>query len=47
MIDHVTTSGTFTLDGQDFEVENNIWVVGDDQEVLVIDAAHDRPAQQN
>ncbi len=41
MIDHVVTSGTFTLDGQSFDVDNNIWLVGDDQEVLVIDAAHD------
>ena len=41
MIDHVTTTGIFSLDGQDFEVENNIWLVGDDAEVLVIDAAHD------
>jgi glyoxylase-like metal-dependent hydrolase (beta-lactamase superfamily II) len=40
MIDQVVTSGTFSLDGQDFEVENNIWLVGDDREVLVIDAAH-------
>jgi glyoxylase-like metal-dependent hydrolase (beta-lactamase superfamily II) len=41
VIDHVTTRGTFTLDGQDFEVENNVWLIGDDTEVLVIDAAHD------
>jgi glyoxylase-like metal-dependent hydrolase (beta-lactamase superfamily II) len=41
MIDHVVTSGTFTLDGQSFDVDNNIWLVGDDREVLVIDAAHD------
>ncbi len=41
MIDHVVTSGIFSLDGQDFEVENNIWIVGDSSEVLVIDAAHD------
>jgi glyoxylase-like metal-dependent hydrolase (beta-lactamase superfamily II) len=41
VIGHVTTSGVFTLDGQDFEVENNIWLVGDDEEVLVVDAAHD------
>ena len=40
-VDHVTTSGTFSLDGQDFDVDNNIWLVGDDDEVLVIDAAHD------
>jgi len=41
MIEHVTTSGIFTLDGEDFEVENNIWIVGDQREVVVIDAAHD------
>jgi glyoxylase-like metal-dependent hydrolase (beta-lactamase superfamily II) len=41
LIDHVVTSGTFTLDGQSFDVDNNIWLVGDDREVLVIDAAHD------
>lgn len=40
-VDHVTTAGIFSLDGEDFEVENNIWLVGDDHEVVVIDAAHD------
>jgi glyoxylase-like metal-dependent hydrolase (beta-lactamase superfamily II) len=40
-IEKVITSGVFSLDGQDFDVDNNIWLVGDDQEVLVIDAAHD------
>jgi hydroxyacylglutathione hydrolase len=40
-IDRVVTSGIFSLDGQDFEVDNNIWLVGDDQVVTVIDAAHD------
>ena len=40
-IDKVVTSGIFTLDGEDFEVDNNIWIIGDDNEVLVIDAAHD------
>jgi glyoxylase-like metal-dependent hydrolase (beta-lactamase superfamily II) len=40
-IDHVTTAGTFSLDGQDFDVENNVWLVGDADEVVVIDAAHD------
>jgi glyoxylase-like metal-dependent hydrolase (beta-lactamase superfamily II) len=40
-IDLVRTNGIFSLDGQDFEVENNIWLLGDDEEVLVIDAAHD------
>ncbi len=41
MIEQVTTSGIFSLDGEDFEVDNNIWLVGDDREVMVIDAAHD------
>jgi len=41
MIGKVVTSGTFSLDGQDFDVDNNIWLVGDEREVLVIDAAHD------
>jgi glyoxylase-like metal-dependent hydrolase (beta-lactamase superfamily II) len=40
-IDRVRTQGTFSLDGADFDVENNIWLVGDDSEVLVVDAAHD------
>lgn len=41
MIERVVTSGTFSLDGQDFDVDNNVWLVGDDDEVLIIDAAHD------
>jgi glyoxylase-like metal-dependent hydrolase (beta-lactamase superfamily II) len=41
VIERVVTSGTFSLDGQDFDVDNNVWVVGDDREVLVVDAAHD------
>jgi glyoxylase-like metal-dependent hydrolase (beta-lactamase superfamily II) len=40
-IDNVVTSGIFTLDGEDFEVDNNIWLVGDDDECIVVDAAHD------
>ncbi|HLF41591.1 MAG TPA: MBL fold metallo-hydrolase [Acidimicrobiia bacterium] len=40
-IDHVVTSGVFSLDGQNFAVENNIWILGDDREVIVVDAAHD------
>ena len=40
-IELVTTTGVFSLDGDDFEVENNIWIIGDDEEVLVVDAAHD------
>ena len=35
------TSGTFSLDGGTWEVDNNVWVYGDEDEVAVIDAAHD------
>ncbi len=45
-IDHTVTSGTFSLDGQTFDVENNVWLVGDDQECVVIDAPHDPAAIQ-
>ncbi|GAB7006598.1 MBL fold metallo-hydrolase [Nocardioides sp. AN3] len=40
-VDHGVTTGTFSLDGQRFEVDNNVWVVGDDAECVVIDAPHD------
>lgn len=40
-IDHTDTSGTFSLDGETFDVDNNVWVVGDDEECVVIDAPHD------
>jgi glyoxylase-like metal-dependent hydrolase (beta-lactamase superfamily II) len=40
-VDHGVVSGTFTLDGETFDVDNNIWVVGDDSECVVIDAPHD------
>ena len=40
-IDHTVTSGTFSLDGETFDVENNVWVIGDDEECVVIDVPHD------
>ena len=40
-IDHATTSGTFSLDGETHQVDNNVWVLGDDVECVVIDAPHD------
>ncbi|WEH42653.1 MBL fold metallo-hydrolase [Streptomyces sp. NBC_01218] len=43
-IDHLVTSGTFALDGGEWEVDNNVWIVGDDHEAIVIDAAHDADA---
>ena len=41
MIERLTTAGVFSLDGQDFDVENNVWIVGASSEVLVLDAPHD------
>ncbi|KUL65517.1 Zn-dependent hydrolase [Streptomyces violaceusniger] len=43
-VDHLVTSGTFSLDGGTWEVDNNVWLIGDDHEVYVIDAAHDADA---
>jgi glyoxylase-like metal-dependent hydrolase (beta-lactamase superfamily II) len=43
-VEHLVTSGTFSLDGGSWEVENNVWLIGDDDEVLVVDAAHDAEA---
>ena len=40
-IDHTVTSGTFSLDDETVRVENNVWVIGNDQECVVIDAPHD------
>jgi len=43
-VDRVVTSGTFSLDGGTWDVTNNVWVLGDDDECVVIDAAHDAPS---
>lgn len=43
-IELVTTDGIFALDGGEWEVTNNIWIIGDDREVVIIDAAHDAAA---
>lgn len=40
-IDHRVIAGTFTLDGETHQVDNNLWVIGDDTECVVIDAPHD------
>ncbi|MFD7436344.1 MBL fold metallo-hydrolase [Streptomyces sp. NPDC059861] len=45
-IERLVTSGQFTLDGGSWDVDNNVWLVGDDHEVVVIDAAHDADAIQ-
>jgi glyoxylase-like metal-dependent hydrolase (beta-lactamase superfamily II) len=40
-IDKLVIPGVFSLDGKDYDVENNVWLVGDDEKVVVIDAPHD------
>jgi glyoxylase-like metal-dependent hydrolase (beta-lactamase superfamily II) len=40
-VDHGVTSGTFSLDGRTWEVTNNVWVIGTDDECIVLDAPHD------
>lgn len=37
----VVTSGVFSIDGEDFDVDNNVWLAGDDDGLLIVDAAHD------
>ena len=39
-IERIVTHGTFELDGGSWEVDNNIWLVGDESDVVVFDAAH-------
>ena len=43
-IDHLVTSGTFSLDGGTWEVENNVWIIGGAEHCVVIDPAHDARA---
>ncbi|WP_329059197.1 MBL fold metallo-hydrolase [Amycolatopsis sp. NBC_01480] len=43
-IERVVTSGVFQLDGGTWDVDNNIWLIGDDQDVVIVDAAHDEKA---
>ncbi|QKE85844.1 MBL fold metallo-hydrolase [Arthrobacter sp. NEB 688] len=43
-VERLVTSGVFELDGGSWEVDNNVWLLGDDDEVLVVDAAHDARA---
>jgi glyoxylase-like metal-dependent hydrolase (beta-lactamase superfamily II) len=43
-VDRIVTSGVFSLDGKDYDVDNNVWLVGDDERVVVIDAPHDAGA---
>lgn len=44
VIEHLVTSGTFELDGGSWEVENNVWIIANEDEAVVIDPAHDAAA---
>jgi glyoxylase-like metal-dependent hydrolase (beta-lactamase superfamily II) len=43
-IDQVVTSGEITEDDTTYTMETNTWVIGDDDEVIVIDPGHDAAA---
>jgi glyoxylase-like metal-dependent hydrolase (beta-lactamase superfamily II) len=43
-VDHLITSGIFSLDGGRWHVDNNVWLIGDDEECVVFDAPHDAKA---
>ncbi len=42
--EHVVLRGTFGLDGETFDVDDNVRAIGDDDQVLGVDAAHDAVA---
>jgi len=39
-VEHLITSGTFSLDGGTWEVDNNVWLLGNGEECVVVDAPH-------
>ena len=43
-VERVVTSGQFSLDGGTWDVDNNVWVIGNGSEAIVVDAAHDADA---
>ncbi len=40
-IEGMVTSGVFELDGGSWEVDNNVWIIGDDHECVIVDPSHD------
>jgi glyoxylase-like metal-dependent hydrolase (beta-lactamase superfamily II) len=42
-VDHAVIGGTFSLDGETFDVDNNLWVIGNDDSCVVVDAPHRVP----
>lgn len=45
-IELLRTTGTLWRESDGFAIENNVWIVGNEHEVIVIDAAHDADAIQ-
>lgn len=43
-VQRLRTSGFFGLESGESDVENNVWIVGDDESAVVIDASHDHQA---
>lgn len=39
-VEQVVTCGPITIDNHRIDLENNVWLIGDDDQVLVVDAAH-------
>ena len=40
-VQRLRTSGVFSIEGAESDVENNVWIIGNDESAVVIDAAHD------
>ncbi len=43
-IENLVTSGTFSLDGGTWDVDNNVWIIGNAEEAIIIDPAHNPEA---
>lgn len=40
-VQRLRTSGVFSIEGAESNVENNVWIIGNDDSAVVIDASHD------
>lgn len=40
-VQRLRTSGVLSIEGSESNVENNVWIIGNDDSAVVIDAAHD------
>lgn len=43
-IENLVASGTFSSGGGTWDVDNNVWIVGNDDECVIIDSPHDAEA---